>query len=351
MTLSADEAKAKIYYTTDGSEPTELSAEYAAPFLLGASATVKAVSYFNGEKSIVVSQEFKKVGKSELVTVADALKAADGARVYVRGTVARTEKYSGESSLNYYINDTEDVSNGIKVDNGKYLQNTDIVSAFQIVRGDEVCVAAKVGDSDGVKVLKAPQLMSIAKCKDQAQVSTAGWATFVSRRPVDFSYTPAISAYIVNYSADDNNVTLSPVTAIPGNIAVVVKAEAGTYTLQYGNENTTVGVNDLAFSDTSKNVDKAFNIYVLAKQNNGCGFYPMKTNTTIAPFKGYLVIGHSSKYRAKPYYAINTTTTSIANPVYKPKKMEDARYNLSGQRVNTNYRGLVIVNGRKAISK
>ena len=351
VTLSADEAKAKIYYTTDGSAPTELSAEYAAPFSLGASATVKAVSYFNGEKSIVVSQEFKKVGKSELVTVADALKAADGARVYVRGTVARTEKYSGESSLNYYINDTEDVSNGIKVDNGKYLQNTDIVSAFQIVRGDEVCVAAKVGDSDGVKVLKAPQLMSIAKCKDQAQVGTAGWATFVSRRPVDFSYTPAISAYIVNYSADDNNVTLSPVTAIPGNIAVVVKAEAGTYTLQYGNENTTVGVNDLAFSDTSKNVDKAFNIYVLAKQNNGCGFYPVKANTTIAPFKGYLAIGHSSKYRAKPYYAIDTTTTSIANPVYKPKKMEDARYNLSGQRVNTNYRGLVIVNGRKAISK
>lgn len=351
VTLSADEAKAKIYYTTDGSEPTELSAEYAAPFSLGASATVKAVSYFNGEKSIVVSQEFKKVGKSELGTVADALKAADGARVYVRGTVARTEKYSGESSLNYYINDTEDVSNGIKVDNGKYLQNTDIVSAFQIVRGDEVCVAAKVGDSDGVKVLKAPQLMSIAKCKDQAQVSTAGWATFVSRRPVDFSYTPAISAYIVNYSADDNNVTLSPVTAIPGNTAVVVRAEAGTYTLQCGNENTMVEGNSLTFCDTNKKVEKPFNIYVLAKRNNGCGFYPVKANTTIAPFKGYLAIDHFSYARTKPYYAIDTAATGILNPVCEPRRGKCIRYNLSGQRVGNNYRGLEIINARKVIVK
>ena len=351
VTLCTDEAKAKIYYTTDGTEPTARSTEYTAPFTLGATAVVKAVSYLNGEKSAVVAQNFRKVEKDKLVTVADAAKSPDGTEVYVRGTVVRTEKYNGKHTLDYYINDTEDAGNGIEVDGGRYLQDADITTGFQIVRGDEVCLAATVGDRDGAKVLKASQLMGITECRDQALVSSAGWATFVSRRAVDFSCTPGISAYIVSYSGDDNNVTLSPVTSIPGNTAVVVRAGAGTYTLQCGNENTMVEGNSLTFCDTNKKVEKPFNIYVLAKRNNGCGFYPVKANTTIAPFKGYLAIDHSSYARTKPYYAIDTAATGILNPVCEPKRGKCIRYNLSGQRVGNNYRGLEIINARKVIVK
>ena len=45
----------KIYYTTDGSDPTEQSAEYSAPFAMNGG-QVKAVSILNGEKGSIVEE-------------------------------------------------------------------------------------------------------------------------------------------------------------------------------------------------------------------------------------------------------------------------------------------------------
>ena len=49
---------AKIYYTTNGSNPTTSSTQYTAPFALSNNATVKAISYFNGETSDVVTADY-----------------------------------------------------------------------------------------------------------------------------------------------------------------------------------------------------------------------------------------------------------------------------------------------------
>ena len=49
---------AKIYYTTNGSEPTSSSTQYTAPFTLSNNTTVKAISFFNGEYSEVVTAEY-----------------------------------------------------------------------------------------------------------------------------------------------------------------------------------------------------------------------------------------------------------------------------------------------------
>lgn len=350
--LSSLDQGAKIYYTTDGTEPTDQSTAYTAPFTLDASATVKAISYLNGEKSNVASQEFKKVENSEVISVAQALKAADNTQVYIKANVVKTDSYdSNQPSLNYYIADTENADNTLEVLNGRYLQNADITRASQIVRGDEVVVQATVGTNNGTKVLKNAQLISINEYQEQAKVSAAGWATFVSRRPVDFSKSSDIKAYTVKYDASANQVTLTPVNAIPGNTAVVVKANDGTYNLERGDESTTIENNDLKFSNNNTKVTKAFSVYVLSKQGNGCGFYPVKVNDTIAPFKGFLTVNAASTVTAKPFYAIGNTTTGIFNTVEENKNMEGVHYNLAGQRVNSNYKGLVIVNGHKVIIK
>lgn len=352
--LSSLDQGAKIYYTTDGTEPTDQSTAYTAPFTLDASATVKAISYLNGEKSNVASQEFKKVENSEVISVAQALKTADNAQVYIKANVVKTDSYdSNRPSLNYYIADTENAANSLEVLNGRYLQDADITNADQIVRGDEVIVKATVKTTNkGAKVLKDVHLISIKEYQDQAKVSSAGWATFVSRRAVDFPKASGLSAYTVKYDATANQVTLSPVTAIPGNTAVVVKANAGTYDLQRGETSTTVENNDLTFSWVDKKVTAPFTIYVLAKQGDGCGFYPVKANETLAPFKGYLTINTASSSAAKPFYAIGgNTTTGINNAMVEAENKEGVRYNLAGQRVNNNYKGLVIVNGHKVIIK
>lgn len=352
--LSSIDKGAKIYYTTDGTEPTDKSTEYKAPFTLNATTTVKAVSYLNGKKSNVASQTFKKVEDNDLTSVAQALKATDNTQVYVKAEVTKTDTYdSSSSTLNYYIADSENAANSLEVLNGRYLQDADITNADQIVRGDEVIVKATVETTNkGAKVLKDVHLISIKEYQDQAKVSSAGWATFVSRRAVDFPKASGLSAYTVKYDATANQVTLSPVTAIPGNTAVVVKANAGTYDLQRGETSTTVENNDLTFSWVDKKVTAPFTIYVLAKQGDGCGFYPVKANETLAPFKGYLTINTASSSAAKPFYAIGgNTTTGINNAMVEAENKEGVRYNLAGQRVNNNYKGLVIVNGHKVIIK
>lgn len=352
VTLSTENQDAKIYYTIDGTEPTDQSTAYTAPFSLNASTAVKAVAYINGEKSKVASQYFKKVEENELISVAQALKTADNTQVYIKAKVAKTETYNSSSpTLNYYIADNENAGETLEILNGRYLQNNKISNAFQIVRGDEVVVAATVNTDNGHKTLKNANLLSIKEYQDQAKVTTAGWATFISRRAVDFSKNNDISAYLVKYNDSDNRVTLTPVTAIPGNTAVVVKANAGTYELQRSKENTTIVNNDLKYKETNMKVTTAFTIYVLAKHGNGCGFYPMKANETLSPFKGYLAINAASTVAAKPFYAIGNTTTGIINTMEENKNVEDVHYNLAGQRVDNNYKGLVIVNGHKVIRK
>lgn len=272
--------------------------------------------------------------------------------VYIKGNVVKTDQFdSSIPTLNYYIADSKNAANSLEVLNGRYLQDADITNAYQIVRGDEVVVKATVGSTNkGAKVLKDVHLISINEYIDQAKVSSAGWATFVSRRAVDFYKNSGITAYTVKYDATANQMTLSPVAAIPGNTAVVVKGKEGTYNLQRSNESTAVANNDLKFSDTDTKVASPFNIYVLAQQGNGCGFYPVKAGDTLAPFKGYLTITAASS-AAKPFYAIGNTTTSINNAVVEAKNVDGVRYNLAGQRVNSNYKGLVIVNGHKVIIK
>ena len=58
----------KIYYTTDGTEPSAGSTEYKAPFLMGNS-ELKAVAILNGEKGAILQERFGLVKKGSQQTV------------------------------------------------------------------------------------------------------------------------------------------------------------------------------------------------------------------------------------------------------------------------------------------
>ena len=72
VTITAAEG-AKIYYTLDGTEPTNASTEYTAPFELTETTTVKAIAYEGEKKSIVISSTFTK---ATVATCAEAAEAA-----------------------------------------------------------------------------------------------------------------------------------------------------------------------------------------------------------------------------------------------------------------------------------
>ena len=60
VTISAEEGL-KVYYTIDGTDPTNASTEYTAPFTVTATTTVKAVAYDGETASEVSSKTFKAI--------------------------------------------------------------------------------------------------------------------------------------------------------------------------------------------------------------------------------------------------------------------------------------------------
>lgn len=58
VSITCATSGAKIYYTTDGTEPTNASPEYTTPFELTETKTVKAIAYVDGQASAVATKTF-----------------------------------------------------------------------------------------------------------------------------------------------------------------------------------------------------------------------------------------------------------------------------------------------------
>jgi uncharacterized repeat protein (TIGR02543 family) len=72
VTIQAEDGL-KVYYTLDGTEPTNASTEYTAPFTVEETTTVKAIAYDGEKKSYIASATFTK---ATVVTCAEAAELA-----------------------------------------------------------------------------------------------------------------------------------------------------------------------------------------------------------------------------------------------------------------------------------
>ncbi|MDD4533843.1 MAG: FN3 associated domain-containing protein, partial [Prevotella sp.] len=72
VTLSAADGTS-IYYTTDGSEPTNTSTQYTASFSINTTSTIKAIAYINGNASLVASKDFSQVPMVDNIAAFKAL--------------------------------------------------------------------------------------------------------------------------------------------------------------------------------------------------------------------------------------------------------------------------------------
>ena len=92
--------------------------------------------------------------------------------------------------------------------------------------------------------------------------------------------------------------------------------------------------------------------YVL--QNNGgkLGFYKVGIDTyLINPFKAFVNLPSASEARSLSIVFDDSETTGIADVKGKKEEGRSDIFNLSGQRVGKDYKGVVIKNGRKMIQK
>lgn len=359
VTITADEG-CFINYTTDGSDPVssktaETSDKNTVTFDLTATTTVKAVTLdANAEMSSAVEQTFTKLDESNAISVADALTTAlttaEGTTVLVKGIVTRTDAYNSKyTNLNYYLADAS-ADNELEVYRGMGLKGADITSADDIARGDEVFVYGTLKTYNSTKELDASSIiLKQTKGEEKTSITAAGWATYVTARSVDFSKTSDVKAYTVAYSATDDAITLTPVTAVPGNTAVVLKGNQGDYTFTTTTDAAAVSDNNLKFYTKATKVAKAKTVYILANNNGTVGFCPATVGSTVPAYKGYLSISGGTS--AKNFFALDGTATGINSIAADKANGRDVRFNLAGQRVDKNYKGVVIVNGKKQLVK
>ena len=88
--------------------------------------------------------------------------------------------------------------------------------------------------------------------------------------------------------------------------------------------------------------------------DNGDGTWTIKVNLADNPDLVALLVDHHLLFTGSGYTLMKLyfkDATGIQTPVATQKSVNGAIYNLSGQKVNANYKGIVIVNGKKVLMK
>ena len=179
-----------------------------------------------------------------------------------------------------------------------------------------------------------------------ATISSAGYATFCSTEPLDFSGITTLKAYYAT-AVSDTAVTFKQVTGtvaaetgllLVGTTSQVLVAEAGNECTG----NLLVGVlgND--------EIVNAANKYVLVVKDGEVKFADTAAQAATVPAgKAYLQAPSNSRILTFSFDG-EATGISAVNTVESQKQ---AVYNLQGQRVTTMNKGLYIINGKKVMIK
>lgn len=198
-----------------------------------------------------------------------------------------------------------------------------------------------------------------------ASISTAGYATYSMSKP--FTVEGA-EVYIVTgvASGEANMVRLEGANLeIPAGTGVILKGEAGDYTVKPSFGEGSVAGNLLIGTGESPNGyditgvypqemgGGEYTAYIFAnKEPNGVGFYLLDSSNgnTIAPFKAFLAV---PKSQTAPDFIGFGDTTGIDATLNDNGQMinDNIIYDLSGRRVMNPTKGLYIINGKKVVIK
>lgn len=207
--------------------------------------------------------------------------------------------------------------------------------------------------TQALRVFVVPECSHLDVPPETVTIDTYGWATFSSECALDFANAQeGLTAYTVT-GHDGNTVTLSEVIGIvPAGTGLLLKGEAGTYTIPVATSTTAAPTNKLVgVTGTNETVSKEANMtkYVLAvNANNKAEFQKIEgTNATVEAGKAYLVFDGEALSRVLTF---NGEATGIQN-VSLTAGDDAAIYSLNGQRVSKATKGVYVKNGKKIIIK
>ena len=173
-------------------------------------------------------------------------------------------------------------------------------------------------------------------------VTDAGYATYFTKAELDFGEVDGVEAFVPQV-VGNNWVHLEPITYVPANIGIVVKAAAGTYNIPYSKIFAKDVPSDLKAAPAGFTANG--NQYILAKDNGVVAFY--KAEGAITEGKGYVEITDGSGVKA--LFFEDDDATAIQTIDNGQQTTVGAIYNVAGQRMSKMQKGINIVGGKKVL--
>ena len=188
----------------------------------------------------------------------------------------------------------------------------------------------------------------------KVKTNAKGWASFSAVQPV------GLAAGLKAYAATDINndyVMLKELTTVAAEEGVFVKGEANTeYTLtvvenEVTKEETNL-IKPILLASTGHTVENTETIYALATKEGKCGLYRVQPGVTVKG-KAYLDATGKSITKAPMFYELGdgAATGIVEVRAATVQNQTNTCYNVLGQRVAKNVKGIVLVNGKKMLNK
>ena len=142
---------------------------------------------------------------------------------------------------------------------------------------------------------------------------------------------------------------------LPKGTAVVLEAKEGKYIFEETSKTGETDPHNALRGEDKKTTTSGGEVYyVFGKGSNGVGFYWKEANGkafTTEAHKAYLVYTPSKTTNAKSFLGFDVAL-EIQDPTVREKTTFDGPiYNLAGQRVDKDYKGIIIVNGKKYLNR
>ena len=399
---------ATVTYTSSAAEHAEVDEKGAVLVDATVPGTYTITASFAGDDTyasakasytITVNKVLQLTGEGTLekpYTVADVIAIVnDGAQtknpVYVKGVVSKVVSTANNieqyKNCDYFIVDEEGSSASIEAFRGKYLGNTDFTSLDQIAAGDKVILCGVMTKYKDIVELDRDNY--IAKFWDIAELvldEKADNNNIVAKRHATVYMDRTFNANAWNTLVLPFDMTAEQVAATFGadtklaNYMGTTMNEDGTYTLNFLTTDV-ITANTPVFVYGAKNVDTQ-----TIEDVNVVEGEPVATPANAAfAFQGsygkmqvnaddWFISGDNNFYRAKGTESMKATralfrattaeaaakgltisidgeATAIQGIVTDKADSDAPAYNLAGQRVADNYRGIIIKGGKKYLNK
>ena len=188
-------------------------------------------------------------------------------------------------------------------------------------------------------------------------ISSVGQGTYCYNQDLDFTDVDGIKAYVASgFNPNNGNILLMRVKEVPAGTGLLVKGDAGTYTIP---------VKDTQFyylnmfkpvftATTVATEEDGYTNYVLANGSEGLKFY--KSNgASLAANRAYLqiptsILGNHSNARSIGYTFDDEEGITGIDSINEDTD-EGTFYNMNGQRVTAPRKGVYVRNGKKMFIK